>query len=262
MSMIGTLAKLALGYAAARGVDRMSGGQGLAGLFGGPQVAPGKAHAAPAPGMGELREMMAKMQSGGGFDMGEMMRKFTGPGGFDLSALMGGTGGGSKGGLLSSGAGGADSGLAGLLAMMGGAASMGAKGTGAMLDQMVTRDTAPQMEEAAGLMLRAMIQAAKADGEIDKAEEAKILEAVGDDADAGDIAFLKAQLAAPVDPEALAAEVPAPMAMQVYSISLMPIRVDTEAEAAYLDKLAGGLGLNQETVNALHLQMGVKPLYG
>ena len=262
MSMMGTLAKLALGYAAARGVDRMSGGQGLAGLFGGPQVAPGKAHAAPAPGMGELREMMAKMQSGGGFDVGEIMRKFTGPGGFDLSALMGGTGGSAKGGLLSGAAGGADSGLAGLLAMMGGAASMGAKGTGAMLDQMVNKDTAPQMEEAAGLMLRAMIQAAKADGKIDKAEEAKILEAVGDDADAGDIAFLKAQLAAPVDPEALAAEVPAPMAMQVYSISLMPIRVDTEAEAAYLDKLAGGLGLNQETVNALHLQMGVKPLYG
>ena len=35
MSLMGTLAKVAIGYAAARGVDRMSGGQGLGGLFGG-----------------------------------------------------------------------------------------------------------------------------------------------------------------------------------------------------------------------------------
>ena len=35
MGMMKTLAKVAIGYAAARGVDRMSRGQGLTGLFGG-----------------------------------------------------------------------------------------------------------------------------------------------------------------------------------------------------------------------------------
>ncbi len=35
MSLMGTLAKLAVGYAAARGVDKLAGGQGMAGLFGG-----------------------------------------------------------------------------------------------------------------------------------------------------------------------------------------------------------------------------------
>jgi uncharacterized membrane protein YebE (DUF533 family) len=42
----------------------------------------------------------------------------------------------------------------------------------------------------------------------------------------------------------------------------MTIRVDTDAEAAYLDSLARGMGLDQPTVNALHMQMGLKPLYG
>ena len=38
MSLMGTLAKVAIGYAAARGVDHLSGGQGLGGLMGGAQV--------------------------------------------------------------------------------------------------------------------------------------------------------------------------------------------------------------------------------
>ena len=35
MGLMGTLAKVAIGYAAARGVDKMSGGQGLGSLLGG-----------------------------------------------------------------------------------------------------------------------------------------------------------------------------------------------------------------------------------
>jgi uncharacterized membrane protein YebE (DUF533 family) len=42
----------------------------------------------------------------------------------------------------------------------------------------------------------------------------------------------------------------------------MTIRVDTEAEAAYLDTLARAMGLDQPTVNNLHMQMGLQPLYG
>jgi Uncharacterized protein conserved in bacteria len=110
-------------------------------------------------------------------------------------------------------------------------------------------------------MLRAMIQAAKSDGGIDEAERAKILDTVGDDADAEDIAFVQGQLAAPVDIESLADDTPAPLRTQVYSASLMTIRVDTQAEAQYLDALARAMGLDQPTVNALHMQMGVQPLY-
>jgi uncharacterized membrane protein YebE (DUF533 family) len=88
------------------------------------------------------------------------------------------------------------------------------------------------------------------------------MDTVGDDADADDIAFVRDQLAAPVDIDGLAADTPEALKAQVYSMSLMSIRVDTQGEAQYLDALAKALGLNQQVVNALHMQMGVQPLYG
>jgi uncharacterized membrane protein YebE (DUF533 family) len=278
MSLMGTLAKLAIGYAAARGVDRMSGSQGVGGLFGGAHIAPDDAQADQAPGMGNMQDMMAQMGSGAGMggvqdmiaqmtkgggmgNMQEMVSQMAKQAGFDLSALTGGgASAGDKGGLLSSTPE-TGPGLAGILAALGGAAAMTGKSTGAMIDQFKTPQTAPQAEEAAALMLRAMIQAAKADGEIDSAEQAKIMETVGEDADAEDIAFVRTQLAAPVDVDALAADTPEPLKAQVYSMSLMSIRLDRQSEAEYLDGLARALGLNQQAVNALHLQMGVQPLY-
>lgn len=267
MSLMGTLAKVAIGYAAARGVDKLGGGQGLGGLFGGAQVKPEEAEADHAPGMGNMQEMMSQMTGGAGglASMQDMMSNMANQAGFDLSGLMGGgtadAGDGEKGGLLSSQPEGG-AGLAGILAAMGGAAAASGSGVGALLNQFATKDTAPQAEESAGLMLRAMIQAAKSDGKIDADESARIMETVGDDADAEDIAFVRSQLEAPVDVDGLAADTPAHLAMQVYSMSLMPIRVDTAGEAQYLDQLAKALGLSQEAVNALHLQMSVQPLYG
>ena len=294
MSLMKTLAKVAIGYAAARGVDKLSRGQGIGSLLGGGAQVPardpnaaaqaqvGRAMTGQAGAEGNpMQDMMAKMQQGGlGALLGgggaggsnpmaglmEQMKK----GGLDLSAMMGGgaaqPGGaaqtGDKSGLLSQLGGGGGAGLAGMLAMMGGAAATAqGKGAGAMIDAMNLAETAPQAEEVAALMLRAMIQAAKADGGIDESEKAKILETLGDDADAQDMAFVQAQLAAPVDAAALAADTPEPQRMQVYAASLMTIRVDTEAEAQYLDALAKAMHLPETSVNALHMQMGVQPLY-
>lgn len=278
MSLMGTLAKLAIGYAAARGVDKASGGEGVGALFGGAQVSPQDAQADQAPGIGNMQDMMAQLGGGAGLgglqdmiaqmtkgggmgDMQDMISQMASQAGFDLSALTGGApASGDKGGLLS-GAPEGGAGLAGVLAALGGAAAMSGKGAGAMIDQFNTPQVAPQAEQAASLMLRAMIQAAKADGEIDPAEQAKIMETVGDDADAEDIRFVREQLAAPVDVRSLAADTPEPLKGQVYSMSLMSIRLDRQSEAEYLDSLARALGLNQQTVNALHMQMGVQPLY-
>ena len=285
MGLMGTLAKVAMGYAAARGVDHLSKNGGLGGLLGGAQVPSGEAEAPQSdaaaamgqmPGMDQVQGMMGQMQEQGAVgmrNMQEMMGQMMGAlgggaggaGGMDLQSMLGGLMGGGQqqeggeGGGLLSGAGGA--GLAGLLAMAGGAAAASGQGVGGLLDQFNTAETAPEAEEAAGLMLRAMIQAAKADGDIDEAEKAKILETIGEDADADDIAFVQQQLAAPVDVQALADATPEAQKMQVYSMSLMSIRVDTQAEAAYLDQLAGALGLDQQVVNMLHMQMGVQPLY-
>ncbi len=287
MSLMGTLAKLAIGYAAARGVDKLSSSQGgIAGMSGGKQIRLQEAKAEQAPGMGSMQDMMEQMTGGAGAGAGmgglqdmigqmmggaggaggagnmqDMIAKMAEQSGFDLSAILGGEPGkgGDKGGLLSGAGGGA--GLAGILATLGGAVAASGKGAGAMIDQFNTAETAPQAEDAAGLMLRAMIQAAKADGEIDQAEQAKIMETVGEDADAADIEFVREQLVAHVDVEKLAADTPDALKMQVYSMSLMSIRLDKQSEAQYLDSLARALGLNQQMVNALHMQMGVQPLY-
>ncbi|WP_425098523.1 DUF533 domain-containing protein [Tropicibacter sp. S64] len=266
MGLMGTLAKIAIGYAAARGVDRLTKPQ--PGLIGGsaqlkgehPASAPtaqmGQAMSGKMPDMPQmpnnpLNSMMETFKQGGlgammqgmgeGNPMADMMKKVQN-GTMDLNAMMGSAG----------------TGLAGMLTA---AAATQGKTASAMLDAFNTKQTNPQGEEMAGLMLRAMIQAAKADGGIDAAEKAKILETLGDDADAEDKAFIKTQLAAKVDPETLAADTPAALRTQVYSASLMTITVDTAAEAQYLDSLAKAMELDEPTVNALHMQMGLQPLY-
>ena len=261
MSLMGTLAKVAIGYAAARGVDHFAGGNGLGGLMGGAQV--------PGDGsnpLSQIQAQMGQMMGGAGGDnpLAGIMEKLQ-SGGLDLTSMMGGgaaASGDDKGGLLSSLGGGQGAGLAGILAAAGGMAAAGGKNMGGMLDQFAKSGaSAPGAEETAALMLRAMIQAAKSDGGIDEAERAKILDTVGDDADAEDIAFIQEQLAADIDVEGLANDTPAPLRAQVYSASLMTIRLDTQPEAQYLDALARAMGLDQNTVNALHMQMGVQPLY-
>lgn len=288
MGLMGTLTKLAIGYAAARGVDRMSGGQGLGSLLGGGAQVPaktptatlqaqmGKLMGGQAPEGGGWQEMMEAAQKSGFPGMpgagaaganpltnplADMMKTMQ-AGGMDLSGFTGQTGGGKSGGLLSQlGEGG--SGMAGMLAAFAGSTAQAqGKGAAGLMDAMNAQSSAPEAEAAAGLMLRAMIQAAKSDGGIDKAEQAKILETLGEDADAEDRAFIQAQLKAPVDPEALASDVPEAQRMQVYSASLMTIRVDTQAEAEYLDTLAKAMQLDEAVVNMLHMQMGLQPLYG
>lgn len=260
MSLMGTLAKVAIGYAAARGVDHLAGGKGLGSLMGGAQVSGDNP-------MAQIQAQMGQMMSGAGGanPLAGIMDKLQ-SGGLDLSSMMGGgaTGqdAGAKGGLMSALGGGGGAGLAGLLAAAGGVAAMGGKNMGGMLDHFAKSGAAaPEAEETAALMLRAMIQAAKCDGGIDEAERAKILSTVGEDADAEDIAFVQEHLAAPVDVDALAADTPAVLRTQVYSASLMSIRLDTQPEAEYLDALARAMDLDQPTVNALHMQMGVQPLY-
>ena len=282
MSLMGTLAKVAIGYATARGVDKMAGGGGLGALLGGAQQQDGAEASNPmADMMGKMMgggdaasnpmaDMMAKMTGGaeGGNPMAAMMEQMTGggaAGGMDIQGMLGSLMGGGaaddgdKGGLLSSlGDAGQGAGLAGMFAALGGAAAMGGKGVGDMLDGFgKAAPAAPEAEASAGLMLRAMIQAAKSDGDIDDAERAKILETVGDDADAEDIAFVQEQLAAPVDVESLAAETPDAQKFQVYAMSMMSIRVDTPAEKAYMSALADALGIDAQTAQMLNMQMGV-----
>ena len=72
-------------------------------------------------------------------------------------------------------------GIGGLMSALGGGMAGGAEQTSAMIDAMTGTTVATDtMEENAKLMIRAMIQAARADGEIDAEERAKIFEQLGD----------------------------------------------------------------------------------
>lgn len=180
-----------------------------------------------------------------------------------------GTGGRMAGGLAGGAAAG---GLGGLLGgLLNGPAQRGAQPSndatfGEVFNDAVARqdepDIAPTPEQnaIAGLMLRAMIQAAKADGRIDEAERERLLGQLGD-LDDEDRAFIRQQMAAPIDAQALAREVPQGLEAQVYLMSLMAIDLDSREEAEYLHSLADALQIDRATTNQIHEQVGVQNLY-
>jgi uncharacterized membrane protein YebE (DUF533 family) len=122
-----------------------------------------------------------------------------------------------------------------------------------------THETPEEVQHSATLALRAMIQAAKADGNLDAQEVERItgkLHEAGEDHAARD--FVLREMRGPVDVEGLAAAVRNPKeAAEVYAASLMAIEVDTQAERDYLARLAAALGLARPTVDHIHQSLGV-----
>lgn len=117
----------------------------------------------------------------------------------------------------------------------------------------------PEQDAAAGLMLRAMLQAAKSDGRIDEGEKNRILDALGD-ASREEMDFVNRELSSPVDVQALAKQVPKGLEKQMYAASLMGIDLDSENEAAYLSALASAMGMGPREVNAIHAKLGAPAL--
>jgi uncharacterized membrane protein YebE (DUF533 family) len=116
-----------------------------------------------------------------------------------------------------------------------------------------------ELETTAQLVLRAMISAAKADGEIDAVEVERIAGKLREGGvDAEERAFVMAEMRRPIDLDGLIGAVRSPeVAVEVYAASLLAIEVDTAAERDYLSRLAGGLRLHPETVRRIHQALGV-----
>jgi uncharacterized membrane protein YebE (DUF533 family) len=299
MSFLGTLARVAVGVAIAKGVGNMmqasrqggtaaprpgtgttySGtqsrntapaGSGAPGglqdimrdvLSGTPAGQTASAGRAPAPqpgslpgGLGGLLEQLA-----GGTAGGTATRAGTSPGAGGLDGLLGSlASGGALGGLVGA--------AGGAAAAPGRAAPEPNAGFGDLLNQSLRNygepdvPPVPQQEAAAALLLRAMIQAAKSDGKVDDAERAKLLDGLKD-ATQAEVDFVKAELAAPVDIEGLARQVPKGLEAQVYTMSVMAITLDNKAEAQYLNELATALHLAPAQVNSIHTELGVPTLY-
>jgi uncharacterized membrane protein YebE (DUF533 family) len=106
----------------------------------------------------------------------------------------------------------------------------------------------PEDGNFAKLTLRAMINAAKADGAIDQTEKARLFDRLGQvTLTEEEKAFLFDELAKPIDTDGLVAAVGSPQAAaHVYAASLLAIDVDQPAEQRYLDDLARRLNLAPE----------------
>ena len=319
MSLMGTLAKVAIGVVVAKGIGGMMKGSGGAtttrprptgGMFG---------NARSGGSSGNLGDVMGDILSGGrgsstagrtvpqsgGGGLGDLLEELTGAGtagrttgtvtrgrqGGGLDDILSQATRGRTGSAAGSGSGGIglDDILGGLLGgavggALGGAMTRGGSTTkaeaptgqitpnrdahfGEVLNQAFGKkgepDSTPTPEQnaAAGLMLRAMIQATKADGELDEAEKQKLLGNLSD-ASQAEVEFVKQEMAKPLDVEGLIRQVPEGLGPQIYTMSVMAIDLDNQNEAQYLHKLATGLGIGREDVNGIHAKLGVPALYG
>ena len=114
-------------------------------------------------------------------------------------------------------------------------------------------DAGKAVQEAV-LLIRAMIAAANADGVIDEEERNRILKKL-ETADLSDQehSFIVKELLSPAGLEDIAAQVKSPeMAKMVYTVSLLAIEVDTDAERAYMKTLAQQLSLNESDLNDIY----------
>ena len=101
-------------------------------------------------------------------------------------------------------------------------------------------------EARARTLLLAMVAAAKADGHIDE-EEHSAIEAELDDLPESVKGFLGEAIAAPADPEAIAARVQGGQeGREVYAASALMCGRDHPVEVDYLDRLARALGISDE----------------
>ena len=241
MSMMSTVTKMAIGFAMAKGMDAIQKNGGLGQVMG--NLTGGGTR--QAGGMGGLSDIMKQLGGGG------PSHSAAGAGG--LGGLLGQlTGGGSSAG-----------GLGGLGGLLGGIAGARGGASGGGLESMLAADNPaqePDEEEVAQLMMRAMVQAAQADGSIDPGERENLM-ALLQDSDPADVAVVQKLLDQPVDPAGLAADTPKGLETQVYSMSLNAITPDNQAEAQYLHQLGTALGIAPQTANQIHDSLGAPRIY-
>jgi uncharacterized membrane protein YebE (DUF533 family) len=214
----------------------------------------GSAQGSPLGGLADAAKAFLNQPQAGGMSGAQL-----GGIGAIAGALLGGGGGAVRGA-----AGGGAMAILGTLALAalqnaraGGQAAPGAQ-VGAGAAPLREDVAAVTSEEGERLALRAMIAAAKADGQIDEGEMNRILGRLeADDVTEAERRFVLDEIRKPLDPSALARDVHNPaQAAEVYAASLLAIDIDSEAERAYLRTLAAALRLDPGVVSFLHRTTG------
>ena len=113
-----------------------------------------------------------------------------------------------------------------------------------------------QLDATSRLVIRAMVYAAKADGNIDAAERGRMAAVIGEMMPGQDVDALIAKFEKEtLDPTVLANEVSSlEQGEDVYRLSCMVIDVDHFMERSYLDALGKYLGLTPEAMTRLELE--------
>jgi uncharacterized membrane protein YebE (DUF533 family) len=116
------------------------------------------------------------------------------------------------------------------------------------------------LEQDAEIIVKAMINAAKADGQVDNAEIQNIIGKLGENGLTDEEKeFLVTEVKKPQDMSAViaAAKGQPDMAAQIYAASLLAIEVDTPAEQEYIRELARGLGLSSNVTSHIEQTLGM-----
>lgn len=165
-----------------------------------------------------------------------------------IGALLGALMGGSNSTTMNS-LGGSMMGLLGMMAYK--ALTGSSSGNAGVTSQPYTPPTQAQQNSDAEIILTAMIDAAKADGQVDSDELGRIMNTMKSSGIGQEgMNYVIQKLQGPMETSKIVAAVNGrpDLAAQVYSASLMAIDVDTEAERRYLDRLAQAMGLSQSVV--------------
>ena len=124
-----------------------------------------------------------------------------------------------------------------------------------------TAEDQQALEQDAEIIVKAMINAAKADGRIDDNEIQKIVGKLQEDGlTEEEKELFMTEASKPMDIDAVIASAGGrpEMAAQIYSASLLAIEVDTPAEQQYMQQLAQGLGLDPQVIDHIHKFLGVQ----
>ena len=128
----------------------------------------------------------------------------------------------------------------------------------AMISKMIGQEVDElSSREEVYILLKAMVNAAKADGHIDNKEQKKIIEFMGDMTKVEQM-FVDQELQKELHIEEFLREIPKGMEKQVYYMSLFAIDLDNEAEREYLEMLSHRLNLPYHVVDDIHESLDVE----
>ena len=244
--------------------------ESLGGMSGGQKGGPQSSQ--PGGGLGDVLAGMLGGGGGGGLGgiLGDVLNDAGRAVGGNQNLALGGLG--ALAGALFGGGGKSMSGAlgGGVMALLAAMAFQALKGSGSRTNQVPLGLMEPQteaerkeLERHAELILKAMINAAKADGQIDKEELRRIvgkLQEVGVDAETQQ--YVMAEMKKPMETQQLvaAAQGRPELAAEMYGASLLAIEVDTPAEKKYMEQLAAGLRLSPEVAQRIQEMVGLQPV--